>query len=235
MPHRWCNSAKLRRRQIESDLDLTFNEVFKPIFIKRISALNPNRILEVGAGTGHLSKEISLLGFKITAIEPSKGMHEVAKDVLKDNKVNLINCSSFNLPNLEDFDLAFSHMVAHVVDDLEGFFTSIAKHLDNGAHFIFSIPHPCFYNDYKKFFGSEYNYMQASKKEVSFNITKDKENLITGVPYHHRPLSFYINSLVKSGFAIDGLDETYPPIKIQEKYGSLWKNPRYCIFICKKL
>ena len=54
MPNRWCDSAELRRSQIESGLDLTFNEVFKPIFVEKISSLNPARILEVGAGTGHL-------------------------------------------------------------------------------------------------------------------------------------------------------------------------------------
>lgn len=235
MPHRWCNSAKIRREQIASGVDLTFNEVFKPLMVNRVSSLSPKKILEVGAGTGHLSKELSNLGFSVTAIEPSLGMYHVAQEVLEKTSVKLINSTSFELDKQSLYDISFSHLVAHVVDDLISFFESVGKHLETGGHFIFSIPHPCFYNEYKKFFGEEYNYMIPMTKNVSFTITNDSTNLISGVPYHHRPLSEYINSLVKSGFAIDGFDETYPDDEIQKKYGAKWKNPRYCVFTCKKL
>jgi SAM-dependent methyltransferase len=235
MQNKWCSSAALRRTQIESGSDITFNEVFKPIFVKAIAALRPKNVIEIGAGTGHLSKAIGKCGLVVTAIEPSKGMFLVAKEVLHGENVTLRNCSSFELPAGELFDVAFSHLVAHVVDDIEDFFRSIAIHLSPGAHLIFSIPHPCFYNAYKKFFGAEYNYMKCMKKDVTFSITKEPENLIAGVPYHHRPLSKYINALITTGFALDGFDETYPTEEVQEKYGKPWESPRYCVFMCRKL
>lgn len=235
MPHRWCNSAQIRREQIESGADLTFNEVFKPLLVSRIKSLSPGNVLEVGAGTGHISNELFKLGFSVTAIEPSAGMYEVAKDVLSLTDVRLLNCTSFDLEQNEFYEVAFSHLVAHVVDDLSAFFESIGQHLKSNSHFIFSIPHPCFYNEYKGFFGDEYNYMTPMIKNVSFTITKDSQNKISGVPYHHRPLSVYFNKLVESGFAIDGFDETYPEDDIQEKYGAKWESPRYCVFTCKKL
>src|SRR4030066_1454906 len=110
MPHRWCNSANLRRQQIESGLDLTFNEVLKPAFTKFITGLNPKSILEVGAGTGHLSKELSQYNFEITAIEPSSGMYKVAADVLSGTNVNLINRTLFDLPLTKKYDLVFSNL-----------------------------------------------------------------------------------------------------------------------------
>ncbi len=234
MPHRWCDSAELRRKQIESGIDLTFNDVFKPLITTRVASLNPKRILEVGAGTGHLSKELSKNKCEITAIEPSKGMYVVANEVLSTTNVILKNCTSFELNKTEVFDVAFSHLVAHVVDDLSAFFQSIGKHLDTGSHFIFSIPHPCFYNSYKNLFGEEYSYMKSITKNISFSITKDPDNKINEVPYHHRPLSKYINCLVESGFAIDGFDEIYPNKAIQDKYGAPWENPRYCLFMARK-
>ena len=235
MPQRWCNSAELRRSQIESGLDLTFNEVFKPIFIQRVTSLNPSRVLEVGAGTGHLSKALSCFGIEITAIEPSNGMFTVATDVLRDSNVSLKNCTSFELEESTKFEVAYSHLVAHVVENLLDFFLSISRHLESGSHFLFSTPHPCFFNNYKKIFGDEYSYMEPLAKNISFNITKDPKNKISDVPYHHRPLSHYINSLVNAGFAIDGFDEIFPSLEIQQKYGAPWEEPRYCIFICKKL
>lgn len=235
MPHRWCNSAEIRREQIESGTDLTFNEVFKPLIVNSIKELRPSQVLEVGAGTGHISIELFKLGFSVTAIEPSLGMYSVAQDVLSSTDVKLVNCTSFELEQDTLYEVVFSHLVAHVVDDISAFFISIGQLLEKNGHFIFSIPHPCFYNDYKLFFGDEYNYMVSMTKSVSFTITKDSQNIISGVPYHHRPLSEYFNKLVEAGFAIDGFDETYPDEHIQEKYGAKWETPRYCMFTCKKL
>lgn len=234
MLQRWCNSANLRRNQIESGLDLTFNEIFKPAFINQIAALKPKSILEVGAGTGHLSKELSQFNYKITAIEPSYGMFTVAGDVLSGCQVSLINCALRDLPLSQKYNLVFSNLVAHVVDDLPSFLSLIAIHLDKGGHFLFSIPHPCFYNEYKKLFGAEYSYMEHMAKNVSFHISLDNKNEITNVPYFHRPLSTYINSLIRAGFSVDNFEEIYPDKVTQIKYGSLWKTPRYCIFTCKK-
>ncbi|RJF37009.1 class I SAM-dependent methyltransferase [Pseudoalteromonas gelatinilytica] len=234
MPHRWCNSAQIRKEQIESGLDLTFNEVFKPLLINQIKILSPAEILEVGAGTGHLSKELFTIGLSVTAIEPSLGMYNVAKDVLSDTNIRLFNCTSFDLKRDKVYELAFSHLVAHVVDDIFSFFESIKVHLKKGASFIFSIPHPCFYNSYKGFFGNEYNYITPITKNVSFKITKDQENTIYDVPYHHRPLSDYFNKLIESGFIIERFDEIYPNDDIQEKYGARWEFPRYCLFTCRK-
>lgn len=235
MPTRWCNSAQLRRHQIESGLDLTFNEVFKPIISARVADFRPSSVLEVGAGTGHMAKEIASLGCNITAIEPSVGMYSVAGEVLGESNVRLINCSSYDLPFDYPFDLAYTHMVAHVVDDLIAFFASICRHLASGGHFIFSIPHPCFYNGYKGLFDEEYEYMKPITKNISFNISKDASNTISGVPYHHRPISSYVNGAIGAGFLISHLEEIIPEEEIQLKYGERWKEPRYCMFTCAKL
>lgn len=234
MPTRWCNSAELRRYQIESGLDLTFNEVFKPLISARVMDFRPSSVLEVGAGTGHMAKTIAALGCNLTAVEPSAGMFSVAREVLRDSDVRLLNCTSFELPFDAPFDLAYSHLVVHVIDDLISFFESICRHLASGGHFIFSLPHPCFYNGYKGLFGDEYEYIRPMAKNIAFTITNDPDNAITGVPYHHRPLSSYINGAIGAGFLITQFDEIMPDAETQSKYGELWKYPRYCVFTCTK-
>lgn len=235
MPDRWCASAELRRRQIESGTDITFVDVFVPLFLERIIRIAPSRLIEIGAGTGHLSKALARKGLSVMAIEPSKGMYRTAKKVLEEEDVELVNCSSFELTTQKTFDLALSHLVAHVVDDLGGFLASVRAALKPDGYFLFSIPHPCFYNAYKGFFGSEYRYMTPMTKEVSFAITKDPDHRISGVPYHHRPISSYINAIVDSGMALIRLDEVYPPARIQQRYGGLWETPRYCMLSSRRI
>ena len=200
-----------------------------------MSNANPKNVLEVGAGTGHLSKDIFELGLRVTAIEPSTGMFKVAQETLMETNVAVLNISSTELNDDDLFDFSFSHLVAHVVEDLHGFFQSIHDHLLHDGQFVFSIPHPCFYNDYKEFFDDEYSYMSLLSKEVSFAITKEPSNIIGGVPYHHRPISFYFNTLIGNGFRIEAFDEIFPSREIQEKYGAMWSTPRYCTFTCRKI
>ncbi|STX28464.1 methyltransferase [Legionella beliardensis] len=234
MPRRWNNAANLRKRQIESGLDITFSCIFMPIFVKLIKEAKPHKVLEIGAGTGHISKELSKFDFEIVALEPSDGMYKVANQVLLDSGVSLLRSQIEDLDSSKKFEVIFSHMVAHVIDNIDEFFKNISMHLYPNSTFIFSIPHPCFYNSYKKILDDNtYNYMNEISQEISFSISKDKENLITNVPYHHRPLSFYINTLSKNKLILKKLVEIYPTDEIQMLYGSFWHEPRYCLFICE--
>lgn len=233
MTNRWDTAAEVRKKQIESCIDLTFCKVFLPFYIDYVQSNTGKYILEIGAGTGHLSKELSLLGRDITAIEPSQGMYSIAKEVVLETNVRLLNCSLQEFKADINYDLTISHMVVHTVNELNSFLFSIKKILKKDGRFIFSMPHPCFYNEYKQFFNKdEYQYMSEIKKEINFTITKDIENEIKGVPYIHRPLSFYINTLISNGFIIDFFYEIYPSKEVQMMYGSEWESPRYCVFSC---
>lgn len=235
MHRNWDSCANIRKAQIESGTDLTFSEVFVPLYTEAISAIRPKNILEVGAGTGHLSRALSAQNYEMTVIEPSLGMYTVAKDVLSHSQVKLLNCTINDLPVSEEFDLVFSHMVAQVVENLGDFLFSTAAHVRRKGFLLLSIPHPCFYNSYKKFFGPEYQYMVPMYKNVSFHISLDRHNEISNVPYYHRPLSYYINALVSAGFVLYGFQEVFPKNEVQTRYGALWESSRYCLFKCKRL
>lgn len=230
---RWCSQAELRSKQIESGLDLTFSEVFLPIYLGKVRGLRPHSLLEVGSGTGHLSLALKGEVPNLTSIEPSQGMFQKAVQVLEGSGVKLMNCTAQDLPKSGTYDMVISHLVAHVVHDLRGFLASIREVLEKGGVFVFSVPHPCFYNEYKRLFAlGEYQYMTEQFKEISFSITNDPSNKIEGVPYHHRPLSGYFSAIRNAGLFVSGFEEIFPCQETQEKYGALWNNPRYCLFAC---
>ena len=109
--------------------------------------------------------------------------------------------------------------------------------MDENSLFVFAIPHPCFYNDYKNFFKpEEYHYMHELRKAISFTITKDPSSIISGIPYNHRPISRYFSCLEKQDLLIANFEEIFPDPKLQELYGQPWEAPRYCIFrVIKKI
>jgi len=231
MPSGWDTFAETRRIQIESGKDLTFSQVFLPYYLNLIKELRPVSLLEVGCGTGHLSAALSSHVRTAVAIEPSAGMHTVAESVLQKKNVQLLRLRAEEYRGQNTFDLVISHMCLQLVDNIEGFVSSVHALMGTESHFVFAIPHPCFYNEYKRFFQtSEYQYMRELTKTVSFTVTKDPKTQISGVPYCHRPLSRYFSVLKACNLYVVDFDETFPEAEIQSLYGAEWNSPRYCVF-----
>jgi SAM-dependent methyltransferase len=231
MPNRWNDSARLRASQIEAGLDLTFSKVFVPLFVDEVRKLAPATILEAGGGTGHLARSLFSYSDSYTVVEPSLGMYLQAQEVLAGLPVSVCNSS------LEDFaadggefDFVLSHMCVHTVDNLDGFLSALASVLNGRGRYSISLPHPVFYNDYKQFFPpNTFNYIEERTEVVSFSVTLDQSHPISGVPYHHRPISTYVSSLSSAGLCVTSFDEIFPSASVQALYGKPWQSPRYLV------
>lgn len=234
MPHRWDNAGKIRKQQIENRLDITFSYIFVPIYINVIKEINPTSIIEIGAGTGHLARELVNYCNNYFAIEPSKGMLEAAREVLKNKNVELLDCKIEDFVCDKTFDFVFSHLCAHAMEDIDILYQKMHNLLNMNGKWLFSIPHPCFYNEYKKMISDNYCYMEERKVDFDLTITKDKR-VMEKVPYYHRPLQVYINKMVGNGLIIEKMEEVFPIDDIQKMYGCMWTAPRYIIFSGRKL
>lgn len=230
MSELWESAADLRRRQIEGGLDLTFSQVFLPLYRGLVSRRKPQRVLEVGGGTGHLALELSREVSEYTFVESSPGMCRVAREVLSGSRVAVHNLPIQQFVTDRPFNLVISHLCMQTADDLHGFWRAIVGLLLSDGAFLVSIPHPAFYNSYKKLFAPEdFSYMQERRGLVSFTITLDPNNPIADVPYIHRPLSAYIGSLGQAGLCLTSMEEIFPPESTQKLYGALWETPRYLL------
>lgn len=231
MPERWNKAAALRREQIESGLDITFNKVFVPYFLKLVGTFEPKSILEVGCGTGHLAAKLATRVSYFEALEPSLGMHNVSLDVLSQSKVQLHKKSVEDFRTERKFDMVISHLCSHVVADIDAFFRACSSLVSANGLFVFSLPHPCFWNNYKEYFPKEeYRYATEQFTSAQLKITKDPNRPIEGVPFHHRPLGRYVSALHKAKMALSHLEEIVPSKTVQNLYGEEWRFPRYCVF-----
>lgn len=230
MRHTWDQAAKLRQEQIESGKDITFSNVFLPYYRDLVLALKPASVLEIGCGTGHLALDLNKYISRFDALEPNAGMFNVATDVLKGTSVHVEKCRIEDY-RLHTYDLIISHLCTQMVEELVTFFNATARFLREKSVFVFSIPHPCFWNKYKQFFRTDdYKYIVEQYKEVTLTITKDPGQPIEQVPYYHRPLNSYFKALGKARLCVVNLDEIYPDKEVQMLYGALWEEPRYCVF-----
>lgn len=231
----WQSAAEIRKFQIESGIDITFHEIFLPVYFSLFDKFKLNRVIDIGTGTGHLPLYLENLCNELVAIEPSAGMFKVAKNLLSNSGVSIENISSFDYKRLEYFDFAYSHMCAHTIKFIDDYFISIRSFICSKGIFVFSIAHPCFYNEYKNYFIDDYDYMKEMHKTVDLTLSNDKINVISNIPYYHRPISKYIRSLSNCGFVVVYLIEPWPNEDLQSLYNEPWKSPRYCFFVCSAI
>jgi SAM-dependent methyltransferase len=230
----WGMASKIRREQIESGLDVSFSKIFLPVFIDYVMNKSFRSLIDVGAGTGHLAKAMSKYVDCVVAIEPSLGMYSVAKDVLAQTSVDLINVSSFDYKPNEKFDLVISHMCTHTTPDINIFIKSLSVLASTNGDIIVSVPHPCFYEVFKEYFGGSFSYMDELSTTVTLDISLDKERVMPNIPFHHRSLGRYMQAFKAAGLVVADVVEPWPSKEINDLYLRPWKFPKYCFFMLKK-
>ncbi|PCK31578.1 class I SAM-dependent methyltransferase [Pseudoalteromonas piscicida] len=233
----WSEAAKLRVEQIESGIDKTFHCVFLPLWKNRLAVHNTNCVLEVGAGTGHLAKRIYSQCSELEVIDSSAEMINVSRAVLQETNVKVIKADgkTYRPEANKKYTIIYSHMCFHTTSNLEQLVANIYNLLESNGSLLFSIPHPCFYEDYKRYFADSYDYYEEMFKTVKLNISTDPERFLGEVPFFHRPLEQYTDLLFQSNFCITGLKELSPKKEdISDTY-PLWDKPRYLFIECKKL
>ena len=102
--------------------------------------INPDNILELGAGTAFISQKLSKEYFnaEITICDPAPNMIKVAKRKFTNNsKVNFI-CDK--LPNSGQFDLIISSMAIQWVDDWSKWMSNVTKLLKPGGYLCVATP-----------------------------------------------------------------------------------------------
>jgi len=116
--------------------------------IKEVLAGLPARpavVLELGAGTGNVTRELLRQGHGVTAIENNTGMLEkfAEKGLQRDSRVTLVieSLDSTDFGDKTDFEAAVAVNVAYGLDDPYGCFRKVARALKPGGVFVLSTTH----------------------------------------------------------------------------------------------
>ncbi|MBQ3171053.1 MAG: methyltransferase [Mailhella sp.] len=184
MKNHWDDIAEIRKYQIENHKDITFSKLFLPYFINIISSHHHDSILEIGCGTGHMAKHIiECTSPKVyIGIENSKKMFSISEITNSSNHATIIQESIFNYNSSHTYDIIISHLCLHVIDNIEMLFDKVLTLLNKNGIFIFSIPHPCFFNEYKNIFNN-FEYRKIAKTFFNLSITNDTKKNATHTIY----------------------------------------------------
>jgi len=207
-------------------------------------------ILDAGCGEGRFARMLAERGARVTAIDLSRRMMELAQ--AEEAKAPLgIEYAQMSMTDLSPFaDESFDAVIAYLsildVEDFETALREIARVLRAGGRFMFSTVHPCFYPpdsswesrkpgtipifDKDKLYRKVDNYFPA--REIRFRMwpTAPAETV-----NYHRPISVYAHACRDAGLLIRDIIEPVPDEQVLAEHDYLReyvRAPGMIVFEC---
>jgi len=220
-----------------------FNELMEmPLSFSLLGDVKGKKVLDAGCGTGISSKILSEKGAKVTGIEISKNMAEIAKEYCKGLDIKFDKGSIDELPyENNSFDAILASLVIHYFEDPTGVFKEFHRVLKKDGILVFSTNHPV--NSCIDEF-SEYKNKPAILVSDYFTRRKfywtSKRMGNVKIPSIHFTFEDLFNFIVRNGFQIENLMESKLPKEAEKILGkeryNHWKGiPTFVVFRCKKI
>lgn len=210
--------------------DDCYNDLLEqPAMAEFVPDLQNKTVLDLGCGYGHNCMDFIQRGAKkVIGIDISQKMLNVARKESCDSEIEYINMSITEIDSLtETFDLVYSSLAFHYIEDFDKLISDIYNHLNAGGHLLYSQEHPIItatidgaghFNRNEQGERVSYtfsNYNQSGKREIHWYVD--------GVIKYHRPMGEILTTIAKSGFIIEEVNEPTPKDWAIEKLPSITK------------
>jgi uncharacterized protein YhfF/protein-L-isoaspartate O-methyltransferase len=180
-------------------------------------------VLDAGCGTGYLSREMTRRGARVTGVDFSPAMIEIARQKASEQELSIqhfvADCAQLFAANTEGqlpeqgFDLAVSNYVLMDLADLDGAVASLYQALRPGGTAVLVLSHPCFPQGDTTTVDPDprspavtyrwpHNYFEARA-----SLQPAWGRFETAFPAFHRPLATYFQAFRKAGFTVTDLEE----------------------------
>jgi SAM-dependent methyltransferase len=206
----WNRIADDWRTQVGDDGDGNRILNSDPVLWKFAGDINGRTVLDAGCGTGYLSKKLRDRGARVTGIDFSERMIEIARAQNPDIDFRVDSCSELATIDDEHFDMVIANYVLMDIPDLRATMEAFNRVLkaDGVAVLVFS--HPCFPQG------------RATVSENGEEICYDwsfpyfEQRKCTDPPWahfksefiwFHRPLSDYWKAFMAAGFVVVDFEE----------------------------
>lgn len=216
------------------------NELIEiPTIKSMLPSIKGKRILDLGCGNGSMSKHFIEQGAEyVLALDISENMIEEAKEKNNDKKIKYAVLGMEEISSIkEKFDLVFSSLAFHYIEDFTKLTSDINSLLNNNGILLFSQEHPTVTapvlekNMEKRIEINNKRYYLLNNYGNNGSRTFSWNNC--DVIKYHRNFECLINTLIKNNFTILEIKESTASkeaIDLVEKY-KYQKDRPYFLFI----
>lgn len=185
----------------------------KPALFSLAPNLHNKAVLDLGCGYGENCAEFKALGATaVLGVDISEKMLTIATAEHPDIKFIRADMSDLSFLKRK-FDVAFSSLALHYIEDFGTFVKDVYGLLNDGGYFIFSQEHPL---TTAPIAGSSWS-RDPEGNVLHYNLTdyarggrRSTRWIVDGVEKYHRTFSEIINALVTAGFTIEKMLEPIP-------------------------
>lgn len=194
-----------------------YNDLIEqPAMQKLLPDVQNKSVLDLGCGFGNNCMDFVHRGAeRVVGIDLSKNMIALAEQKNHSDKILYLNRSMTEISALnEKFDLIYSSLAVHYVEDFETLMQNAYHLLNKGGILLFSQEHPittCSMNDGNHFVKDENGKPTAyAMSHYALTGLRKTEWFVDGVERYHRTISQVINAVADAGFCIKKIAEPVP-------------------------
>jgi SAM-dependent methyltransferase len=171
------------------------------------------RLLDLGCGFGWIARwAISQGAASVLGVDLSENMLARARAETADGHVHYLKADleSLELPR-ESFDVAFSSLALHYVEDFGRLVGGVFRSLASPGHFVFSIEHPIYMASMRPgWLTTDDDARTWPVDHYAVEGARVTDWLAKGVRKQHRTLGTTLNTLIDAGFTIRRVVEWSP-------------------------
>ena len=233
----WDQIAGIRQRQLANGEDLSFSHVLTPTVLKLLEGCNLESVIDLGCGTGELTALIAAKASMIVGVDISSTSIEMARTKSRYPNVHFYHSSVEDFAQRwvgHTFTTAVASMTLMDCLNLDSFIEATAGMMDVGGSLVATITHPWYWPVYWGYHNADwFQYDREIILEAPFRTSTEITRYVT--THVHRPLSSYIEALLKAGLMLDRIDEPFPDDNTQALFPERWEYPRFLAFRATKL
>lgn len=210
----WSNAPREIVEQFGEEGDIARQYLLNPTLFSLLGDVRGKYILDAGCGQGYLSRLLAKRGAIVTGVEPAEGMYNYA--VQREQTEHLgITYLQQDLSLLNSFQQCFDFVIANMVfidiPSYEAAIHNCIAALKQHGRLIFSILHPCFDEPQADWEAKGYvevrEYFQKRALPQTFGY------------FFHRPLSSYLNLVIREGCSIQQVIEPQLDLETARRIG----------------
>jgi ubiquinone/menaquinone biosynthesis C-methylase UbiE len=248
--------AKVYDQHVSDPTDSTFHSYYeKPAIRAELPELKGLSVISIGCGSGVDARWLADNGAaKVVGVDISSGLIDIARQKHSDIEFRVMDMEKLDFPD-KTFDLAYSSLAIHYVDDWTKALQEARRVLKTGGLYVFSCGHPIdsameYSNSDEKtnraFLGR--TVARDTKKRTVYgdylaasgNGTKEVKAILSDmdIRFFHRTFSTMLKQIQASGFHIERMIEPQPTKKMQKAdpgvYEQLTRIPTFMIWVLRK-
>lgn len=171
------------------------------------------RVVDLGCGLGWFCRWARQVGAaEVLGLDVSEKMLDGARDATTDSAITYARADMerLDLP-AASFDLAYSSLALHYIEDLAGLLAAVHRALVPGGSLIFSVEHPIFMAPTHPGWSQDADGRKVWPVDgYLVEGPRTTDWLTKGVIKQHRTVGTYLNVLIGLGFVISHVEEWGP-------------------------